>query len=172
MTLGNKIKLFCSAAMLSSTAYVGASVVSVHATSDDNANQDHGAIIDAGPVKLYRVNSEPKSLLVTATGEVRSGAWANAVLTKVEYVVPPADGMWEFNWNIVDYGGVGTDDIVTVRDDFLWQDYPEDDVKGVRVCGTNSCTEARIGAIEIMPSEVELYTSGGSEVPFPRSGGN
>jgi len=123
------------------TTYGVAPVSSVQATANNASNPDSGAIIDAGPVKLYRVNSEPKALLVTATGEVRSGAWADAILTKVEYIVPPADSMWEFNWNVIDYGGVGTDDIVQVKDHFLWEDYPVDDVKGVRVCGTNSCTE-------------------------------
>jgi len=115
MTIHRKIKLCCSAVLFSATAISVAPTGSVEAAGNNAANPDSGAIIDAGPVKLYRVNSEPKALLVVAIGEARSGAWADAILTKVEYFVPPADGMWEFNWNVIDYGGVGTDEIVQVR---------------------------------------------------------
>jgi hypothetical protein len=55
-----------------------------------------------------------KWLVVTATGTVASSGWTNPQLAPVFYVVPPADGIWDFEFVASEPSGVVCDVVLPV----------------------------------------------------------
>lgn len=55
-------------------------------------------IIRVNAVNLTLLKSLPPQLAITAFGEVSSGGWKNGTLAARHYFVPPADGIWDFDF--------------------------------------------------------------------------
>jgi hypothetical protein len=84
-------------------------------------------------VTLSIEKSNPPILVVTAVGTASSGSHQKPKLERRIYVVFPADGIQEYNFNIDVPEGSATTDIKehTVQDS--WPGFPENDLRGVRV---------------------------------------
>ena len=75
----------------------------------------------------------PPNLLIRAVGEMYSGGWSNPRLEPYVYIVPPADGIYEFDFVVDVPAGPRTEPVEEVKTEYRWDAYPEDSVKGVRV---------------------------------------
>ncbi len=78
--------------------------------------------------------SNPANLVVTVTGQVPESGWSKPTLSRREYIVPPADGIWEYDFYGIEpkTGGAVISEIKATN---RWEAYDEFAVKGVRVYG-------------------------------------
>lgn len=81
------------------------------------------------------LKSNPPTLVVTATGEVPTGGWSNPQLVRRVYVVPPADGIWEYDLTAEPPTGIATQVITKLKATNRWHDFNQGVVKGIRVYG-------------------------------------
>ncbi len=109
-----------------------------------------------GLVRLYRVKSEPPTLVILAIGQVPTVGWSYGALVPYVYDAPPPDGYWEFDFVATPPSGPAGDIITPVAAGYNWAHYPTDTVNGVTVYASQNS--------EKMPV-VELAE--GEEVPFP-----
>ena len=79
--------------------------------------------------------SLPPTLVVTATGQVPTLGWTNATLHRRIYIVPPADGIWEYDLHATPPSGGAGQVISTIKATNRWHDYNTAVVKGVRIYG-------------------------------------
>jgi hypothetical protein len=88
-------------------------------------------------VELAVQESEPPGLTVTATGEVPTNGWKNAVLVRVVYDKPPADGIQDYILFADRPSGVVAEVISRVVAKNTWKGYKKQApwLKGVRVHG-------------------------------------
>lgn len=89
-------------------------------------------------VTIDIVKTYPPILVVTAIGEVNSGGYTNPQLEKREYTTVPADGIWEYELTVEEPTGQGSTTALedTKPKDHKWEGYPEADVKGVKIYGS------------------------------------
>ncbi len=78
--------------------------------------------------------SNPPVLVVTAVGQVPTGGWTGAKLTRRTYKKPPADGIYEYDLTAVPPDGAATQALSRVKATDRWKDPPKD-VKGFKVYG-------------------------------------
>lgn len=78
--------------------------------------------------------SFPPTLVVTAVGQVPTGGWSGAKLTRRTYAKPPTDGIYEYDLTAVPPDGFATQVIskVTAKDN--WKDPPKG-LKAIKVHG-------------------------------------
>ena len=81
-------------------------------------------------VHIHKTN--PPRLHVTATGNASSGGHTNPRLVRRVYVVFPADGIQEYDFQIDVPDGPSTDDIKSHTVEDQWDNFPKE-LKGVRV---------------------------------------
>jgi hypothetical protein len=74
-------------------------------------------------------------LVVTVTGQVPTGGWTDAKLTRRTYIKPPADGIYDYDLTAVRPTGAATQVISKVKTTDRWTNPPAG-MKGVRVHGT------------------------------------
>lgn len=93
-------------------------------------------------VKLIILKTNPLTLQIDAKGEVVSSGWSNGQLSPHIYAVPPADGIYGFDFVADEPTGVTLQVISEIESrTYKWQGFP-DSLKGVRVhSSTNSITE-------------------------------
>jgi hypothetical protein len=85
--------------------------------------------------------TKPPVLIVTAVGEVPTGGWTGAKLTRRTYIKPPADGVYEYDLTAVPPTGAATQVVSKVKAKDEWKDPPEG-VKGVKVYGVGEGVKA------------------------------
>lgn len=93
----------------------------------------------AKPVTVKKVLSatlavEGMTLTVTAVGEVPTGGYTNATLTRVTYIKQPADGIQDYTLQAVPPAGVAIQVISQVKASDTWPSVPAW-LKGVRIHG-------------------------------------
>jgi hypothetical protein len=59
---------------------------------------DIATIYAVDEVRLTLLKSNPPSLVITSTGRTTSSGWSNGRLSRYVYIVPPADGIQEFDF--------------------------------------------------------------------------
>ena len=97
-------------------------------------------------VSVSYLESQPPFLVVQAKGNVSTGGWSNPTLTRLVYVMPPADGIQEYEFRATPPSGIATEVISPVSASDRWHG-PADWVRGVRVkAATNSIEEAAMMA--------------------------
>lgn len=103
--------------------------------------------ITAVEITIQKTN--PPNLVVTATGEVPTGGFSEAELIRVQYVVPPEDGMQDYYLYAEPPAGLAPQVISLIEATNTWKEYTEeaDWLKGVRIHGTGG------GIIQKMISE-------------------
>lgn len=75
----------------------------------------------------------PPNLVIAAIGEMYSGGWSNPRLEPYVYITPPVDGIYEFDFVVDVPSGPTTEPVEEVKAEFVWEAFPEDHLKGVRV---------------------------------------
>src|SRR5690606_3917164 len=78
--------------------------------------------------------SFPPTLVVTAVGQVPTGGWTGAKLTRRNREKPPADGIYEYDLTAVPPSGAATQVISKVTAKDSWKDPPKG-LKGLKVYG-------------------------------------
>ncbi len=85
-------------------------------------------------IKLSIQESNPPNLIVEVVGETPNPGWVFPLLVRRIYVMPPVDGIWEY-----DFLAFRSDSPLTVLEEIrasnLWEGYDEKNVKGARVYG-------------------------------------
>ena len=94
-------------------------------------------------VNLTILKTSPPILLIAAEGNTRQGGYTNCRLNPLEYVNPPADGIWEFTFEADEPTGTSTDVITDVKAYTAWEDYPKE-LKGVRIAAVYNKIEERL----------------------------
>jgi hypothetical protein len=122
-------------------AAVGLSAAAVVALADPLAGQDR----KADPVTVKTIlkvefaiqEIDPPNLVVYATGEVPTGGWSGAKLTRKKYDTPPADGIQDYTLTAVAPTGIVTQALSKVEARDTWSRYTVEApwLKGVRVHG-------------------------------------
>jgi hypothetical protein len=77
------------------------------------------------------LKTKPLQLAIQAKGEVPSGGWANPELSPYTYLVPPADGIQDFNFNADAPTGPATTQVVVLEAEVTMEKY--DWIKGYRI---------------------------------------
>jgi hypothetical protein len=100
-------------------------------------------ILEITEIKLAILESDPPKLRISVEGKVGSTGWENPHLIPYSYITEPQDGIWEFDCVAQDLSSelkIITEPILTdIKTRYIWENYPEDNVKGVRVhASTNS----------------------------------
>jgi hypothetical protein len=125
--------------------------VRVHATANeitellDNKPQQAKTenVFEISEVTLTKEKGDPSKLIITAEGTVKTAGWTNPVLEPFMYVTPPADGIYDFNFNAVPpEEGVMVPQVITpIKTDHALNPVPED-LKGVRIHSAQNKKEA------------------------------
>ena len=123
-------------------AAAGLAAAAVLGLSDPTAGQDAKkaepkTVATIVKVELAIQEIAPPNLVVTATGEVPTGGWSGAKLTRKTYVTPPKDGIQDYTLTAVPPDGVAAQVISTVKASDTWKAYTKEApwLKGVRVHG-------------------------------------
>jgi len=87
-------------------------------------------------IKIEHViqTSEPPNLVITAYGKVPTAGWKQVQLIRRIYIVPPSDGIWEYDMLGLRPTGPAAQVVTTVRAKNVWENYDKQ-IKGVRVYG-------------------------------------
>lgn len=100
--------------------------------------------IEVKVVKLEVQKKNPPNLVIDVDGEAPSGGWTHVQLVKYVYVTPPADGIWEFDLVALAPTGPAPQVITPVKTQYVWESFPQAQVKGVRVYGRNTKVETKL----------------------------
>lgn len=81
--------------------------------------------------------SQPPNLIVKAVGEVPTAGYTEPTLTRVVYVMPPADGIQDYHFTAVKPGGIVPQVVTKINATDTWKAYTEAApwIKGVRIHG-------------------------------------
>jgi len=84
-----------------------------------------------------------KSIEITVTGEVPTAGYKGHVLIRRVYVMPPADGIWEYDMFTCKPGGIVAQVITPVVAKETWESPPRN-LKGIQVYGSKEPKEVAI----------------------------
>lgn len=95
-------------------------------------------IIEVTEVTIEILKKNPPILAVTAKGNVSSGGWTNGQLIPFVYIMPPLDGIYEFDFVADEPTGVSTQVISEITSQtFMWDDFPRE-LNGVKVYASSN----------------------------------
>ncbi len=94
-------------------------------------------------VQISILKSKPPMLSITASGNVTTGGWTNPVLVPYIYVVPPKDGMYEFDFIADRPTGIVTQVITPIAASVIMEEIPKDLI-GVRIHSSSNSKETAI----------------------------
>jgi hypothetical protein len=129
--------------------------------------------IDSVTITLIKTN--PPSLLIVANGHTNTGGYKNVRLEPVVYIMPPADGIWEFNMVADAPTGIVNQLVTPVAAQYEWEKFPQG-VRGVKVSGAANSKTALLGgpktkgspvlgSIQIIKAEAYVNTQPGQPTP-------
>ena len=105
----------------------------------------HGTAQEKGPrvvtkilkVDLVEQQSEPPSLVVTATGQVPTGGYSNVKLLRAVYATAPNDGIQDYFLLAERPDGIAAQVVSKVKASDTWKAYTKEapGLKGIRVHG-------------------------------------
>ncbi len=100
-------------------------------------------ILEIIEIKLAILESFPPKLKISVKGKVGSTGWENPRLIPYRYITEPQNGVWEFDFVAQDpsseTGVITVPTLTDIETIYIWENYPEDIVRGVRVyASTNS----------------------------------
>lgn len=91
-------------------------------------------------VDLILAKSNPPNLVIDAHGEASSNGWTEPELQPWIYIVPPEDGVYDFDFVASPPRSADNPVITPIQAHHVWESLP-DDVRGIRVhTATNSVT--------------------------------
>ncbi|SDD85973.1 hypothetical protein [Pedobacter soli] len=91
---------------------------------------------------LEILKDDPSTLVINAYGTVKTGGWSNGKLSPYVYIVPPADGIYEFDFVANKPVGIVTEVITPIHSKpYFLAKFPSD-LKGVKIyASTNFIVE-------------------------------
>ena len=103
-------------------------------------------IMEVTEVEVTIQKTNPPQLVVKAVGNASSSSHFNPSLERREHVVFPDDGIQEYDFFINVPDGIITTDIKegVKTDPDVWDNFPQDLLKGVRVSARNNKIEKAI----------------------------
>ena len=101
-------------------------------------------------VALDIEKTNPPQLIIQAEGEVNTSGWSNGQLIPYVYVMPPEDGIYEFDFIASPPSPKET--VLPVTSSikavpFVWQDFPQE-LKGVRVYASQNSIESTLPTLK------------------------
>lgn len=80
----------------------------------------------------------PPNLIIEAKGEVTTSGWSKGQLLPYIYIVPPADGIYEFDF-VAEAPTGPVQQVITpiTAEPYKWNDFPKD-LKGVKVYASSN----------------------------------
>ena len=121
-------KLVCAAALAFGLVAVGG------AAAQKKEKEAKGEVLKTVKSVTATLSKDKKSLVVDVVGEVPTGGWKDAKLTRRTYVKAPADGVYEYDLTAVKPDGIVTQVISEVKASDTWENPPAG-LKGVKVYG-------------------------------------
>ena len=97
--------------------------------------------VDRAAVSYIKTN--PPQLQIEATGKTNTGGWSEPELVEHVYIVPPADGMYEYDFVARPPSGASTQVITPISARTVRHNIPKD-MKGVRVIAKTNKKEANL----------------------------
>ena len=99
-----------------------------------------GIIIDSFPQPIWEITAvqitdlqnDPPQLSITVQGNITSGGWVNPQLIQFQYIVPPQDGIYDFEFMAVPPKEASTTVITAIEVEYILDPVPED-LLGVRI---------------------------------------
>lgn len=100
----------------------------------------HGGYGGSGAARIYEVTdiklnilkTNPPQLRIMAKGKVTSSGWSNPQLIQFNYIQPPPDGIYDFDFVATRPTGIVLTVISDVRTSYVVAPLPKD-LKGVRI---------------------------------------
>jgi hypothetical protein len=83
-------------------------------------------------IHLDILKSNPPQLQIHAEGDARTGGWSNPQLIPYEYIAPPADGIYEFDFQAQPPADIATQVITPIKAGYTMNPLP-DNLKGVKI---------------------------------------
>ena len=93
-------------------------------------------------VSLKILKKNPAALLIEVEGSTSTTGYTHPKLEPRIYVMPPLDGIWEFDFYADVPTGIVGQMITPISTHYEWDKYPAKEVKGIKVYSqTNDKTE-------------------------------
>ena len=94
-------------------------------------------------IKLTIEKILPPNLVIKVEGNAPTSGWNNFQLSPYVYIMPPADGIYDFDLIGEKPDGISSPAITCIEPPavFVWEDFPEQEVKGVRVHASSNSLE-------------------------------
>lgn len=84
-------------------------------------------------IKLEILKRDPLVLVISCQGVVTSGGWTNGQLIPFVYMMPPTDGIYEFDFVATEPSEEATPELTGIRaETFFWESFPTD-LGGVKI---------------------------------------
>jgi hypothetical protein len=119
---------------------VAAATLTLTAAAEDEKDEkkeEKGEVLKTIIDVTYTFDKDKKKLTVNAVGQVPTGGWSGAKLTRRATKEPPKDGIYEYDMTAVRPTGIVTQVISKVKASDTW-DNPPADIKGVKVNGVGA----------------------------------
>lgn len=133
-------------------------------------------IYSVDKISLAYIKITPVRLQISADGMAPTTGWSNGQLIPYVYVMPPADGIWDFDF-VGDPPEVGGDALSPISANYVWMGNINA-LKGVRIHASSNKMEKMIAQTEEAIRELQPidFSSGGDQPfsvskdgPFPRA---
>jgi hypothetical protein len=116
-------------------------------------------ILEVVSIDLQILKSEPPILVITAEGNTASAGWTEGELNPYVYIMPPADGYYEFDFVAKPPSGPAGSVLTSIGAKTAWPDFPKN-LKGVKIYGSKNSMKKELGNIS-----VPIVSGGGGEFP-------
>jgi hypothetical protein len=111
-------------------------MVSLLMACDENGDRPPNGqlqqVYEVAAIQLSVLESLPQQLKIDAEGSARTGGWSNSQLVPYEYIAPPADGIYEFDFKAQPPENAVTQAITPIKAGYTMNPLPEN-LKGVKI---------------------------------------
>lgn len=111
-------------------------MVSLLMACDENGDRSPNGqlqqVYEVTAIQLSVLESLPQQLKIDAEGNARTGGWSNPELVPYEYIAPPADGIYEFDFKAQPPADIATQAITPIKASYTMNPLPEN-LKGVKI---------------------------------------
>lgn len=132
-------------------------VLQVAEAAEESVRQRPVQRVEVQSASLSLEKKNPPNLLIHAEGQAPADGWKHVHLIAYRYPTTPQDGIWEFDMVGTPPDAASDSTASKVTADFRWLAYPADQVKGIRIHGSDrSVAEVRLA----QPPASERETAG------------
>lgn len=101
-------------------------------------------LLKVNNVDLTLLKSNPPQLSITVFGSAPTTGWTNSHLIPYVYIMPPADGIYDFDFVGTPPSGPAGEMISPAVANYIWPEFPRG-LKGVRVHASMNAEEEMLG---------------------------